>query len=171
MHVSIPATYEFLLTLLHGSIKWLAEFPDGTFIGIAVIFVLMALILRDALAFLWASLCCLVIIGTLGLKDHRYAIFILFVSASSLLVIVRERLWTARNRQLLRQLGKLQERVERLEFAVQNQFIRSLKDLKRPTIAPGIASIDQDHNSKGTAERRTPITERTADAKHDPPQQ
>jgi hypothetical protein len=142
----VPAT-----NLLHGPIKWLADLPDGAFIVVAVIFVLIALMLRDALAFLWASLCCLVVIGALGTNDQLRFIFILFVGASSLLVLFRERFGTARNRHVLHQLDKLQQRIDRLEFAVQNQFIRSLKDLKRPTIAPGIAPTDQDQNSEGAA--------------------
>jgi hypothetical protein len=144
---NLAASYE----ALHGPIKWLAVLPDGTFIVVAVVFVLIALILRDTLAFVWASLCCLVVIGALGAKDYLWPIFILFVGASSLLVIFREKFATARNRHVLHQLDMLKERIDRLDFAVQNQFIRSLKDLKRPTIAPGIAPMDQAQNSEGTA--------------------
>jgi hypothetical protein len=144
---NLAASYE----VLHGPIKWLAVVPDGTFIVVTIVFVLIALILRDALAVLWASLCCLVVIGAVGAKDHLWPIFILFVSASSLLVIFRERFGTARNRHILHQLEMLKERMDRLDFAVQNQFIRSLKDLKRPTIAPGIAPIDQAQHSEDTA--------------------
>jgi hypothetical protein len=140
----VPAT-----NLLHGPIAWLAELPDATFIGLAIILVVIALMLRDSLAALWASLCCLVVIGALGAKDHLGAIFILLVGASSLLVIFRERSRTARNRNVLRQLDELRLRIDRLEFAVQNQFMRSLKELKRPTIAPGIAPMEQDQNSDG----------------------
>jgi len=134
---------------LQGPMKWLAELPPAYFIGIAVAFVLVAAVLRDRLAFLWASLCCLVIVGALATKDNLRLIFILFVGASSLIVLLRARFTTTRTHRVLRRLDKLQERIERLEFAAQNQFVRSLKDLKRPTIAPGIAPMDQDQNSDG----------------------
>ena len=145
--ISLSVAYE----ALHGPITWLGQLPAPYFIGVAAVFVVVAAVLRDTLAFLWACLCCLVIIGALATADNLRLIFILFVGASSLLVLLRERFRTARTDHVVRQMGQLQERVERLEFAVQNQFIRSLKDLKRPAIAPGIAPMTQDQNSEGSA--------------------
>src|SRR5262249_49149326 len=146
--ISLSVAYE----ALHGPITWLAQLPAPYCTGGAVVFVVVAAVLRDTLAFLWACLCCLVIIGALATADHLRLIFILFVVASSLLVLLRERFTTARTHHVVRQMGQLQERVERLEFAAQNQFIRSLKDLKRPTMSPGIESMTQDQNSEGSGD-------------------
>jgi hypothetical protein len=148
----IPATkhfalYEELQRHIGQPIQRLADLSDVYFIVAALSLVLIALMSRERLALLWASLSCLVVIAVLGTEDHLRPIFVLFVIASGLLVIVRESFGTARDRYVLRQMGELQQRIERLEFAAQNQFLRSLRDLKRP-IAPGIVSLHQDQNTE-----------------------
>jgi hypothetical protein len=149
------ALYDALQGHIGEPIRWLAELPDVSFIFAALILVLVALMRRETLALLWASLSCLVVIAVLGTENHLPLIFMLFVIASGLLIVVRESFGTARDRHVLCQLSVLQQRIERLEFAAQNQFLRSLRDLKRP-IAPGIVSLDQDQSTAGAAQTAGP---------------
>jgi hypothetical protein len=166
----VPATglfafSEALQEHLGEPVKSLAQLPDGLLIVVTLVFVVIALIFRDALAVVWASLCCLVVIGALGAPDHLRLLFALFVAASSLLVVVRQKIAIARHRHLVARLDNLQQRIDRLEFALQNQFVRSLKELKRP-IAPSIAPLEQDQkSSNGGADDARPGAQQRRDGK------